>query len=194
MFWRLVFWTEQMLGKLPMVLLMPVIGAIIGTAWAVSHPFKSFVRHGIVVSHSTFWHVLLLAVIGGVGGIVVLAGLVVLCGIAYYRVRGDSTWYASTRACERARDIELRRKVSPFRLTLKRWAIRNAWSKRRAEECWAEDPANPAGRFGGPEAFAVSFDDAKREDGVYEARWYAPAGQPRLHEIARVKAVSYDAT
>ena len=54
LFWRLVFSAEHTLGRLPMLILLPTAGAIIGTAWAVSHP-SEVVRHGLVVAERAGW-------------------------------------------------------------------------------------------------------------------------------------------
>jgi hypothetical protein len=47
-FWRTWFRTEDALSALPMAIATPTVGALSGTAWAVSHP-SEVVRDGVVV-------------------------------------------------------------------------------------------------------------------------------------------------
>jgi hypothetical protein len=47
--WAVWLATEQAMGRLPMVLLTPVVAAFVGTATAVSNPPKQEVHHGVVV-------------------------------------------------------------------------------------------------------------------------------------------------
>lgn len=178
-----------------MVLLIPVAGAIIGTAWAVSHPVKETVRHGVVVSHASFWHVLLLAVAGGVGGIVVVAGVIVLGAIAYYRLRGDRTWHAHYSGDKDGRaTFELRKRPSALPTHVATLgAVECAVKTPRGAILSSEDRTNPVGWFAGPEAFAAYF-SMDRENGEYEVRWYVARGRTHLQEVARLKVRSYDAT
>jgi hypothetical protein len=189
LFWRFVRSTEQTLGSFPMVLLTPVVA----TAWAVSDPVTEFVRRGIVVSHASFWHVLLLAVAGGLGGIVAIAGITVLGAIVYYHAVGDHIWeatYLGHNGGQAGWGLRCRGDV-PMSQTL------------GALECVVKTPSGtllstdgPEGDLswrGNPDGVFASFAMA-REVGVYEARWYASMGdwRGRMQEVARVRGESRD--
>ncbi len=83
--------TEAALARLPMLVLVPTAGAIVGSAWGVSHPFQT-IRRGLVVGQASFGRVLVSALVGGVVGLLALIGLVWVCIWAWYRLRGDAAW------------------------------------------------------------------------------------------------------
>jgi hypothetical protein len=76
-FWAVWVSTEEAMGRLPMVLLTPVVAALAGTALAVSQPSSSVVHssQGLIVAAPSFWNVLWLALAGSAGGVIVVGGL-----------------------------------------------------------------------------------------------------------------------
>ncbi|MGZ6569337.1 MAG: hypothetical protein ACXVHB_34115 [Solirubrobacteraceae bacterium] len=87
--------TEAALGSLPMVVLTPVVGAIVGTAWATAQPTREVVRHGVVGADGSFLHALLFAAAGAALGIALMTTAASLWLAAAYWVRGDPAWEAS---------------------------------------------------------------------------------------------------
>src|SRR5438552_2783707 len=86
--WRRLYTsTEAALGRVPMLVLIPTAGAIIGAAWGVSHQ-SEVIRRGLIVGRASFAHVLITALIGGVLGILVLIGFVFVGAFAWYRLLG----------------------------------------------------------------------------------------------------------
>ena len=75
-----------------MIIATPVVGAVVGVALAIAQPTREVVQKGAVVVHASFWHLLLVSVLGALGAIIGVAGIVVLVAIAVYRIRGDRTW------------------------------------------------------------------------------------------------------
>ena len=75
-----------------MIIATPVVGAVVGVAWAVAQPTREVVQKGAVIVRASFWHLLLVGVLGALGAIIGVAGIVVLVAIAVYHIRGDRTW------------------------------------------------------------------------------------------------------
>jgi hypothetical protein len=88
----LVLYVEDTLGRLPMLLLGPVLGAVVGTAVAVSELGTVRIGGRLAAAPPSVWDVLWPAVLGGVGGIIVLTLLAAGWGIFSYCRYGDDTW------------------------------------------------------------------------------------------------------
>jgi hypothetical protein len=84
--WAVAIATEEALGRFPMVLMTPIVGAFAGTAWAVSHPSRQIVRNRVVVGGVSFTEALWLAIIGSVGGLFIAGGLLLWGMLLYVRV------------------------------------------------------------------------------------------------------------
>jgi hypothetical protein len=182
LYWRLVLRTERALGRLPMLLLIPVGGAFVGTAWSVTHPSLK-IENGLIVGQASFWEVLLGALVGGVVIFFALIGVMFAVGWFYYRVldRGDDVW----EAVYVDGNFELRCKAeNPVH-------VRDLG----AVECRVRMPSGAmltsdhAGvlmmREQPVQGYIVRF-ELPKEAGMYEARWYAMDGERKLHEIARI--------
>jgi hypothetical protein len=89
--WRIYSATETTLGSLPVALLIPLVAALIGTAYAASHP-SELIRRGLVVHQASFGRTLVTGLFGGVVGLLALVGLVFMATLTWYRLRGDPTW------------------------------------------------------------------------------------------------------
>jgi len=74
-FWRAYYTTEATLGRLPVVLTVPMLAALVGAAWAASHP-SEVIQHGLVVHEASFGASLATALIGGVVGLALLVEVV----------------------------------------------------------------------------------------------------------------------
>ncbi len=88
----LLLYVEDTSGRLPMLLLGPVLGAVVGTAVAVSELGTVRIGGKLAAAPPSVWDVLWPAVLGGVGGIVVLTLLATGWGIFSYYQYGDETW------------------------------------------------------------------------------------------------------
>lgn len=89
--WRAYDSTETALGSLPVMLLLPTVAALIGAAWAVSHP-SLVIRNSLVVHEDSFGSALVAALIGGLVGLLALMGLIFLTTLVWYLLRGDGVW------------------------------------------------------------------------------------------------------
>jgi hypothetical protein len=89
-FWRTVAVAEARLAQLPWVILAPVAGAFVGTAWALSEPAQP-VRHGYVVAPS-FGQVIVPAAVGGVCGALGVWLLLFAHAWLRYRLFGDPVY------------------------------------------------------------------------------------------------------
>ena len=84
--------SETKLGALPLLLLTPILAAALAAFLATSQP-PEVVRKGVVIGPSSFTN-LVLAAVGGVGGVVVAAVGTFVLLLARYLLRGDSSWGA----------------------------------------------------------------------------------------------------
>jgi hypothetical protein len=188
-FWRAYFQTEAMLARLPVVLTVPTLAALIGSAWAASHP-SEVVRHGLVVHQASFGTSLATALVGGVVGLLVLVLLVFLASLAWYRLLGDRVW-----AVHWVMSYENR----PNGITLSSHGV--------SLECKADPPVsvsslghveavvrNPSGEFmpmpqhgmgSTPQRLWFAPVRGRPDDGTYEVRWYATRQTSHRQEVAR---------
>ena len=88
---RLRHSAEGALGRLPMMLLSPVIGAIVGTWWQLERS-SEVILHGLVVAVPSTPDVLAGTVIGGLAGIVMGFGLAFVWACVRYFAWGDPVW------------------------------------------------------------------------------------------------------
>jgi hypothetical protein len=190
--WRAYYSTEATLGSLPVALVIPTLAALIGAAWAASHP-SEVVRRGLVVHQASFGDALATALVGGVVGLVALVALVFAGTLAWYRLAGDRVWKAA---------LELYYQERPS-------GVRTSYSSAMLQ-CTAVPPVNvsalghveavvrlPTGRFltmpqsgmrDGPDGIGFPPTGAgKPLPGVYEVRWYGTRQARRLQELARAK-------
>lgn len=90
MFWRAFALSEARLAQLPWVIVAPMVGALVGTSWALSEPAQP-VRDGHVVGLS-FWDSILPALGGGVAGALGMwLGLYLYAWVSY-RLFRDPVW------------------------------------------------------------------------------------------------------
>lgn len=109
--WWLLFYVEDALSRLPMLLLGPTMGAVIGTAIAVSELSSITIDGKVAATVPSVWDVLLPALLGGVGGIVVLTLLSAIWGlVSYFLLDGDDVW-AATMPGQGAVELVCRRDV-----------------------------------------------------------------------------------
>jgi hypothetical protein len=183
--WWLLFFVEDALGRLPMLLLGPVLGAVIGTAVAVSELASVRVAGVTVAAVPSVGAVLWPAVLGGIGGIVVLTlGAAAWGAVSYFFFGGDDVWEA--RVIEDGAMVELVcRKpdpVSPDQLG--------------AVECVLRWPSGDfattsefVSRRSQPYGLIARVRPTLTEPGTYRVRWYATEHKRRLHEVARLTTV-----
>ena len=182
LFWRCWYATEDALSRLPMLILIPTLGAIIGTAWGVSHPPQT-VDAGLVVAQQSFWGVLVAALIGGVAATIVLVLLIsVTLYVRYLYFGGDAGWtgvYGG--AVQDLLAFELQCKaahpIHPDTLGAMSCVL-----KPPGGPCLSPDRSglriNPMGCI---------FHFALGQGPATTRRWYAMRGKARLQEVARYK-------
>lgn len=173
---RIVLETEQMLGRLPLLILTPTVGAITATAYAASHPGEVERRGVVTLVHQSFWDALGSALIGGLGGIAVVGALVLL-----YQSVGYWLWQ------RRAWTI---------------WLVRSGTGEYAS--CWLE-ASNPAALTTiGALAATVKLPSGVHLQGQvkiglnpyflmpvepgperYDVRWYATPDRSRQYELTR---------
>jgi hypothetical protein len=164
-----------------MLVLVPSLGAIAGTAWSVSHPAEK-VEYGLVVGEASFWGVFETALIGGLAGVVLLIALAWGYSWIRYRVRGDAEWEAVySGAVEGLMFFELHSIAELADLA----TLSKGECVLRLPNGQIASPGGFTGR-GNPDGTVARFDLTPAE-GVYEVRWYAARGRPRLQEVARFK-------
>jgi hypothetical protein len=178
-FWRSVALSEARLAELPWVIVAPVVGSFLGTAWALSEPAQP-VREGHVVPLS-FGDVILPAALGGVGGAFGVWLLLFAYVWVRYRVRGDPVWKSSYIRPDFTNDVVyldpgiLAKPKLPDRLI----TIVSRRSGRRY--------IPPISTTIGVEKGAVTIGQPARP-GEYECRWYCDIGRFR-GELARARFV-----
>jgi hypothetical protein len=186
--WRLVWWllfyVEDSLSRLPMLLLGPTTGAVLGTAIAVSELSSVTIDGKVAAAVPSVWDVLLPALLGGLGGIVVLTiGSAIWGALRYLAFGGDDIWEAVMPATLRDRGTtELRCKpgaqASITQLEMTECVIKRPSG---AFEATAEYVVQPE-----PYGLLVRISNPQ-EAGTYEVRWYATEHKRRVHEVARIK-------
>jgi hypothetical protein len=178
--WWLLFYVEDALSRLPMLLLGPTMGAVIGTAIAVSELSSITIDGKVAAAVPSVWDVLLPALLGGVSGIVVLTLLSAIWGlVSYFLLDGDDVWAAMMPGQE-AVELVCRRDV-PVGV-----------EQLGAVECVIQ---KPSGAFQVTDELrprhhpygAVAYIDGPLEAGSYKVRFYATEHKRRVHEVARIK-------
>lgn len=92
LWWRYIFKTEQSLGSLPMVIVTPVLGAVTAAAVAARAPDHEVLRGGAVIDRSSYLHVLWVAAVGALAGVMVAILLAFLWNVWSYRHRTDPSF------------------------------------------------------------------------------------------------------
>jgi hypothetical protein len=178
--WWLVLHVEDSLSLLPMLLLGPTAGAVIGTSVAVSELSSVTIDGKMAAAVPTVWDVLLPALLGGLGGVVALTLCSAIWGwLRYFAFGGDDIWTA--RMPDHGAVELVCRTETPVGV-----------DRLGATECIVR---RPSGAFQATDELgarhhpygAVARVDQPREAGTYEARFYATENKRRLHEVARVK-------
>jgi hypothetical protein len=182
--WRLVWWllfyVEDTLSRLPMLLLGPTAGAVIGTAVAVSKLSSVTIDGKVAAAVPSVWNVLLPALLGGLGGVVVLTLFSAIWGLlSYFVFGGDDIWEAVMPG------------QGPVELTCKT-EVPVGPDQLGAAECVIK---RPSGLFQVTDELrsrhspygVLAHIDAPLEEGTYEARWYATEHKRHIHEVARIK-------
>lgn len=180
--WWLFYYVEDALQRLPLVLLAPTVGAVIGTSLAVSDGSSVTIEGHAVAAVPSFWDVLGPAVGGAVGGIVLLALGAAVWGRVSYARGGDDVWVATLHEqwglillC-RNEDVP----ADPSRLGAVECIV-----KRPSGEFDRTDALPPfPGRW--PHGLIATGIRGLGQAGNYEARWYATEHRARLHEVARM--------
>ena len=178
--WWLLFYVEDALSRLPMLLLGPTMGAVIGTAVAVSELSSVRIDGRLAAAVPSVWDVLLPALLGGMGGIVILAVLSAIYGWGRYFIgAGDDVWTA-TMPGQGAAEVICRTDVPV------------AVDQLGAVECVVR---RPSGTFLVTDELrlrhspngAIAYIDGPLEAGTYEVRFYATEHKRRVHEVARIR-------
>ena len=182
--WRLIWWlllyVEDSLSRLPMLLLGPTTGAVIGTAIAVSELSSVTIDGKLAAAVPSVWDVLLPALLGGLGGVVVLTTCTAIWGmLSYFALGGDDIWEA---VMPGQVAIELRCKTE-VPVGFDRLGAAECVIKRPSGVFQATDELRPREYPYG----TIAHIDDPQEAGTYEARWYATEHKRRIHEVARVK-------
>lgn len=188
--WRAYYSTEATLGRLPVVLLVPTLAALVGAAWATTHP-ADVIRHGLVVRQASFAEVLATALVGGLVGLGLLVGLAFAASLAWYRVAGDRVWRVEWMLSYHEDPRGITSSASGVSLHCKTNPPINVSSLGHVEAV----VRMPTGAFltmpqhgmgGTPTSLGFSPTGGGRPpDGTYEVRWYATGQTRRLQELAR---------
>ena len=177
---------ERALGKIYGLFLVPTTGAFVGTAYSVSHP-SEVIHHGLVVAVPSTWDVLLGALLGGVVGLVLVAGIIAVWSYGVYLVRGDPVWQAGYG--DAAPDEH-----NPMMYFELRCRSRHAVdpSTLGSVDCMVK---TPSGATWSSKRIVQGHDGARLmlnarfpfnpEPGRYRCRWYSGADGDRLVEVAR---------
>ena len=198
---RLLYSVEHTLGSLPVVVVAPVVAALLGTAWAVSHPSLS-IRHGIVVGQATFSEALLSALIGGVIGLLALISLLWIGAWTWYLLLGgDRVWEAIYDEWRLDEGLI-------WRLRCRNGAVPANSALLGAVELWVRTPSGITFRSSRTDTW--SYEDNRRYKetgksetglaarvalekplvaGKYQARWYVAKEGQKYRELARTHTV-----
>lgn len=189
--WRTYYATEATLGSLPVVVLIPTLAALVGAAWAASHP-SEVVRNGLVVHEASFGDALATALVGGLVSLVALVALVFAGHLVWYRLIGDRAW----RVAWVLRD----RQQGSIRTTASGVSLRSSGAPPVNVSTLGHVEAvvrPPGSRFvampqhgmgGDPNGLGFSpTGGGAPERGEYEVRWYGTRQSRRLQEVARSK-------
>jgi hypothetical protein len=177
------------LGSLPVLLLIPTVAALVGSAWAASHPAE-VVHRGLVVHEATFGDSLATALIGGLVGLFLLVAAVFVFVLIRYRLIGDRTWRVSWEMIYRERgsvvstrsSVSMECKVTPPVLLS---ALGHVEAVTRYPDGTLLERGQEAMRS---TEYGIGFaptGGGRPQTGTYEIRWYGTSGTRRLREIAR---------
>ena len=179
---RIVYSVEGTLASLPMVLMLPIIAAVAGTAWAISRPSLT-IRNGLVVGEQSFGSALLNGVLGGIVGLAAVIALVSAVTYALYCLRGDRIWEAGYGGRYQ--------KVMFWELRCRQGIVPADPSHLGTVECWVKTPAGNVARYSGelvrrhdPNGLVARM-SLDHEPGSYEVRWYAAREGEGLREVTR---------
>jgi hypothetical protein len=185
----LLLYVEDTLGRLPMLLLGPVLGAVVGTAVAVSELGTVRIDGKLAAAPATVWDVLWPAVLGGVSGIVVLTLLAAIWGvISYLALDGDDTWKILIEQDPSASAGELVELICKGEVPAdpNLLGAMEVYVKRPSGEIDRTDMFTP--RPGKPYGVIAAGVRSLGEPGEYRVRWYATEHRGRrTHEVARAK-------
>jgi hypothetical protein len=185
--------TEATLGSLPMVVFTPVVGAIVGTAWATAEPTREVVRHGVLVAEGSFLNALLFAAVGAALGIALVISAISLWFVTSYWVRGDPAWEARLEFLDKTKNGIHASGSS---------AIRRTVSDPPSDVATLGDVEvvlrQPSGRFSHMPRRGMNGDQSAIgfapmglgthfPRGEYEIRWYGTFPSRRRYEITRAK-------
>lgn len=182
--WRVLWWlllyVEDALSRLPMLLLGPTAGAVIGTAVAVSELSSVKIDGKTAAAVPSVWAVLWPALLGGIGGIVVLIAASAAWGaLSYFGWRGDDIWKATMPSPAVAELVcGAADPVGPDQLGAAECVIQRPDGTFR----WTNELTRRAYPYG-----AVARIDGPQEAGTYKVRWYATEHKRRIHEVARIR-------
>jgi hypothetical protein len=170
-----------------MVLVTPTFAAVVGAAWAMSHPAIAIVRHGVAVpARQSVWTILGSALVAGGLGVLVVVAAVFVAVYLRYRLAGNPAWeivYTGAHAAPPMLFFELHSRgdlpIDPVTLGPMECQIRTP------SGMWESRAGDLSPRFNPPGV--VARPPLTPEAGWYEARWHAERGTGRIHEIARVR-------
>jgi hypothetical protein len=189
--WRAYYSTEAALARLPVLLFVPTTAALIGAAWAASHPADE-VRNGLIVHQGSFGAALVTALVGGIVGLLVIIALTFVWTLGRYALGGNPTWRAEI-------DFHYEGGDPPRRDN----AIRLVCTARPLAATTTLGETTAALKF--PSGLIlhldktvlvpwetglvfVPFRGVEPEVGIYEVRWYSTMHQPRWQEVCRARA------
>jgi len=187
----LLLHVEDTLGRLPMLLLGPVLGAVVGTAVAVSELGTVRIGGKLAAAPPSVWDVLWPAVLGGGAGIVVLALLAAGWGsISYFR-HGDDTWEIVIERHPSGSGGELVQLVCKGEVPADPDQIgsQEVIVQRPSGDFDRTDMFTP--RPGKPYGVIATGIRSLNEPGTYRIRWYATEHRgKRTHEIGRATHIA----
>lgn len=183
--WRVYNATENVLASLPVVLLLPTLAALVGAAYAASHPSSP--------RGTSFGSALAGALISGAGTLIVVVLLIFLWLLAWYCLRGDRVWKVAWgfKASEDRPGVHSR--VDGLHLICDTAPAIDV-SALGDVEAVLRSPRGGYRRMPhrgmGGDSHILGFSPGGLigwERGVYEVRWYGTTTRRRRYEIARSK-------
>ena len=179
--WWLLLYVEDSLSRLPMLLLGPTMGAVIGTAVAVSELGSVTIDGKTAAAVPSIWDVLWPALLGGLGGVVVLTIYSVARGVlSYFVCGGDDNWVGRVNGGMVELVCKTEVPVGPDQLGAMECVIKRPSGAFSTTDEFVPRPGEPYGVI----ATAILALD---ETGTYKVRWYATEHERRLHEVARFR-------
>jgi hypothetical protein len=184
---RLVSWwlyVEDALSRLSMLLLGPMLGAVIGSAVAVSQLTSVTIDGRSAAAVPSLFVVLWPALIGGVGGVAAVASVWAVVGVVSFYLRGGNGPWEAKMTDDGKPEVVSRHEspTHPGQLGAVDCVLR-----RPSGQCeWSDQMQR---RWGVPEGVIAVGVDSVDEPGCYELRWYATEHKRRIHEVARLKLI-----